>query len=36
MGGNNLSGIIPATIGKLNFLIQLALDYNNLTGTIDE
>jgi Leucine-rich repeat (LRR) protein len=36
MGSNNLSGIVPPTIGKFSGLIRLSLEENNLTGTIEE
>lgn len=35
MGGNKLSGIVPPSIGKFHNLIELTLDRNNLTGTIE-
>jgi Leucine-rich repeat (LRR) protein len=36
MGWNNLSGIVPPTIGKLSGLTKLSLENNNLIGTIEE
>ncbi|KAF7825808.1 putative LRR receptor-like serine/threonine-protein kinase [Senna tora] len=34
IGGNNIYGTIPATLGKYTNLIALALGFNRLTGTI--
>lgn len=34
VGGNNLSGPIPAAIGGMTMLQRLLLGYNNLTGSI--
>ncbi|TVU29232.1 hypothetical protein EJB05_20790, partial [Eragrostis curvula] len=36
MDGNQLSGIVPPSIGKFNGLTELRLDFNNLSGTIIE
>ncbi|CAM0948561.1 unnamed protein product [Alopecurus aequalis] len=36
MGGNKLSGVAPPSIGNFRGLVQLSLDDNNLTGTIDD
>ena len=33
---HNLSGILPSTIGNLNYLNSLTLDTNNITGTIPD
>uniref|UniRef100_A0A804NTC3 Receptor kinase-like protein Xa21 n=1 Tax=Zea mays TaxID=4577 RepID=A0A804NTC3_MAIZE len=36
MSDNHLSGVVPPSIGKLNGLIELELDGNNFTGTIED
>jgi Leucine-rich repeat (LRR) protein len=36
MGGNSLSGIVLPSIEKFSALIQLSLDDNNFTGTIED
>ncbi|CAM0945264.1 unnamed protein product [Alopecurus aequalis] len=36
MGANKLSGIVPPSIGNCRGLVQLSLDDNQLTGTIDQ